>query len=198
LWDAHDQAPFPHAEPWIADETGQISNFRLPDGNEASADDVEQDARIWARAFARDTRSCHTQNHDHDCTDTCVKYATKQGKAAGVPEPGNGGDAAKVKVSSWAVPPCRFNFYGIISFVVKEGPREVVRRVLRRGKALVPRADISMTNERNEHGSFVPERRHPFRSSSSDVHQVVFRCNGDVQFKDRTVPADVISESGAA
>ena len=89
-------------------------------------------------------------------------------------------------------------FYAILSFVVQEGPREIVRRVLRRGKALVCQAYIAMSNDRNELGSFVPERRHPFRSSSSDVHQVVFRCNGDVQIKDRTVPEDVISESGTA
>ena len=45
----------------------------------------------------------------------------------------------------------------------------------------------------------MPERRQPFRSSSSDVHQVVFRCNGDVQFKDRVVPADVVIDGcGAA
>ena len=47
-------------------------------------------------------------------------------------------------------------------------------------------------------GGFVPERRHPFRSSSSDVHQVVFRCNGDVQIKDRAVPTDATAHSSGA
>ena len=75
----------------------------------------------------------------------------------------------------------------------------VVRRVIRRGKALVSKAYIAVCNEHNEHGSFVPERRQPFRSSSSDVRKVVFRCNGDLQFKDRAVPADVVTDgSGAA
>ena len=31
---------------------GEISAFRLPKGSEASAEEVEQDARNWARAFA--------------------------------------------------------------------------------------------------------------------------------------------------
>ena len=53
---------------------------------------------------------------------------------------------------------------------------------------------MAATNDRNEYGSVVPERRHPFRSSTSDVHQVVFRCNGDVQFKDRTVPEEAFDE----
>ena len=67
--------------------------------------------------------------------------------------------------------------------------------MLRRGKAIVSRPYIASTNERNEYGSFVPQREHPFRSSSSDVHQVVFRCNGDVQFKDRCVPAEAVTNS---
>ena len=92
-----------------------------------------------------------------------------------------------------------FFFYCILVFTVVEGAREVARRVLRRGKALVRKAYIAESNEHNEHGSFAPERRQPFRSSSSDAHQVVFRCNGDVQFKDRAVPADeVIDGSDAA
>ena len=158
---------------------------------------MEQDGRRWARAFARDSRSCRIQNHDHDCSDTCVKYAAKQGKSTGVSEH-SGGEAAKTKASSWTVPPCRFFFYVILVFTVLEGARETVRRVLRRGKALVREAYIAASNEHNEHGSFVPERRQPFRSSSSDVHQVVFRCNGDVQFKDRAVPAEAMTDGGGA
>ena len=94
------------------------------------------------------------------------------------------------------MPPCRFLFDCIIIFTVKERARELVRRVLQRGKALIHKAYIAVSNERNKHGSFIHERRHPFRSSSSHVHQVVSRCNGDVQFKDRTVPADVIPDAG--
>ena len=99
-----------------------------------------------------------------------------------------GNEENQGKAASWIVPPCRFQFFVILVFIVIEGTKEVVRRVLRRGKALVEKAYIAWTNERNEHGGFVPERTHPFRSSSSDMHQSIFRSNGDAQFKDRVVP----------
>ena len=110
----------------------------------------------------------------------------------------------ETKVTSWIVPPCRFHFFAILVFTVLEGTREVIRHVLRRGKALVSKAYVASTNERNGCGSFVTERTHPFRSSSSDVHQSVFRCNGDVQLKDRSVPAEAetaassVTESSAS
>ena len=63
---------------------------------------------------------------------------------------------------------------------------------------LVREAYIADRNEHNEHGSFVPERRHPFCGSTSDVRQSIFRCNGDVQFKDRTVPMDAVGHSSGA
>ena len=40
LWDPRSSAPFSHAEPWIEDEKGEISGVRLPNGEEASAEDV--------------------------------------------------------------------------------------------------------------------------------------------------------------
>ena len=104
----------------------------------------------------------------------------------------------KEKAASWIVPPCRFNFFVILVFTIIEGTKEIVRRVLRRGKALVTKAYIAWTNERNEHGAFVPERTHPFRSSSSDVHQSIFRSKGDLQFKDRAVPVQALDGSCGA
>ena len=32
------------------------------------------DAQQWAAVYARDVRACRSQNHDHVCTSTCVKY----------------------------------------------------------------------------------------------------------------------------
>ena len=52
--------------------------------------------------------------------------------------------------------------------MVLGGVREVVRRILRRGEALLAKAYVASTNGRNEHGSFVLRRTHPSRSSSSD------------------------------
>ena len=96
------------------------------------------------------------------------------------------------------MPPCRFNFFVILVFTIIEGTKGIVRRVLRRGKALVTKAYVAWTNEQNEHGAFVPERTHPFRSSSSDVHQSIFRSNGDLQFKDRAVPVQALDGSCGA
>ena len=177
--------------PWIEEENGKIPGFRLPDGREASADDLERDAQVWAQEFARDARSCMIQNHEHSCADTCVKYACKNSQGDEYEKPQH-------KASSWNVSPCRFQFFVILVFLVLEGTKEVVRRVLRRGKALVSKAYIALTNDRNEYGSFIPHRQRHLRSSTSDVHQVIFRCNGDVQFKNRTIPADVFSESSGA
>ena len=127
----------------------------MPDGTEASKTDIEQDAKAWAKAFARDSRSCMVQNHDHDCTDTCVKYAAKQSeKSSGVVQPGA---SEATKASSWIVPPCRFLFFVVLVFTIWEGAREVARRVLRRGKKMVPKAYVAATNDRNEYGSVVPE-----------------------------------------
>ena len=148
----------PHTEPpWIEEEDGQISRIRLPDGREASPEDLRQDAREWSRAFVQDARSGMIQNHTHDCTDTCMRYANKNQKT------GNEDDEGKA--AAWIVPPCRFQFFVILVFTIIEGTKEIIRRVLRRGKALVTKAYIAWTNERNEHGAFVPERTHPFRSS---------------------------------
>ena len=41
LWDPRSREPFSYSEPWIEDEKGEISGFRLPDGRQASAGDVE-------------------------------------------------------------------------------------------------------------------------------------------------------------
>lgn len=60
------------------------------------------------------------------------------------------------------------------------------------------KAYIAWSNERNEHGGFVPERTQPFRSSSSDLHQSIFRCNGDLHFKDRVVPEQAMDDNGGA
>lgn len=37
-----------------------------------------KDASQWALSYCRDFRALHQQNHDHDCTSTCIKYVQKQ------------------------------------------------------------------------------------------------------------------------
>ena len=43
----------------------------------ATEKELAADALEWSKSFARDARSCHAVNHDHDCTETCVKKAKK-------------------------------------------------------------------------------------------------------------------------
>ena len=57
-----------------------------------------------------------------------------------------------------------------------------VRKVLRRGKALVQKPYVSADKEGNDYGRIVPERPTPFRSSSIDVLQAGVRSNADAQY----------------
>ncbi len=88
---------------------------------------------------------------------------------------------------------CRFMFVRVVVLKVLEladAGKETIRRILRKGKELVARSYIANTNERNEYGRCMVRRRHPFRSSSSDVGQAMFQCNFDLQFMDGAVPED--------
>ena len=66
--------PVDSSEPFLVDEAGQVIGFRMPDGTEATEEQIKADAAQYATCFARDARACHVQNHDHDCTSTCFKY----------------------------------------------------------------------------------------------------------------------------
>ena len=55
-------------------DNGEVTALRLPNGAEATPEDVSADAAAWATSFARDQRACFAQNHKHDCTATCVKH----------------------------------------------------------------------------------------------------------------------------
>ena len=71
-------------------------------------------------------------------------------------------------------PPCRFWFLHVVSFVMWDGAKEVVKRIRRRSKRILKEPTICTTNEHNEYGLVEPERPQPFRPPSSDV-----MCNGD-------------------
>ena len=77
-------------------------------------------------------------------------------------------------------------FFQVIVMQTVDG----VRKVLRRGKALVPRPCVSTEQEGNDYGRIVPERPTPFRSSSIDVLQAAVRSNGDAQYQKRAPPED--------
>ena len=44
----------------------------------ASDVDLKADAARWAAHFALDVFNNHVSNHEHDCTETCVKYVKQK------------------------------------------------------------------------------------------------------------------------
>jgi len=166
----------PHLSFKVDDATGEVQGFLLPDGSVAEFKDLLADADTWSRSYANDVRSLHTQNHNHNCTATCVKYATAK---------------QQTSLAADKVPACRFFFFHIVQVEVEENGHKVTKHFMRRGKQLVDNAHIATTNEKNEFGRAVLERTHPFTSSSFDLLQAALRCNADVQFMDRAVPKDM-------
>ena len=63
--------------PFICDAKGEVTGFKTPAGSMATEQEIAADALEWSKSFACDARSCHAVNHDHDCTETCVKKAKK-------------------------------------------------------------------------------------------------------------------------
>ena len=142
-------------------EDGTIASVVKSDGIEASNEDISADAHAWAVNFANDSFNNHCCNHEHDCTETCIKYAKKQLEA-------------KQSLRSHKVPSCRFWFFRIKLLGRK--------RRRRRGKPLVREPYIADTDERNQEFRCQVMREQPFRSTSNDCAQVANRCNVDFQF----------------
>ena len=74
----------------------------------------------------------------------------------------------------------------------------VAKAFRRRGKKLVPRAHIALTNDHGELFRAVVERHTPFRSTSTDVGQVWGRCNCDFQFMPRALDPMILRGDSAA
>ena len=81
-------------------EDGEVSRALLPDGTDPTDADIAADAKQWAAQFAQDVFNDHCTNHNHDCTETCIKYAKKQLEA-------------KQSLRSHMVPSCRFWLFRI-------------------------------------------------------------------------------------
>ena len=169
---------------YSVEDIGEVSGFIMPEGREATSADLRADAEAWAVSFARDQRACHSQNHEHACTGTCIKNQPKP-KTTKPDDPATERPVrAGQTIKGESVPLCRFWFFRVIVFYVEDS----VKKVLRRGKALVPSAFIASTNEKNEYGRATPFRGQPFRSSTCDVLQCAIRCNADYQYMTRAVP----------
>ena len=157
--------------------SGEVTDFRLPNCEIASAEQIKEDCDAWKTSFARDQRASFIQNHDHDCTGTCIKYQRKK-NATELPQ------RAGQKIAGPSVPKCRFRFYLHVALRITGA----IRYVIRRGKELVQNTFIATGNEENEYGKAMVPRESPFRSSSMDVLQSTVRCNADYQYQKRAVP----------
>jgi len=149
------------AELFSLDEDGKVRAIIRPDGKDADEGDLARDADAWAAHFGWDAFNNHCTNHEHSCTETCVKYVKKKLEA-------------KQSLRSNKVPSCRFWY-----FRVKKINNKSVRR---RGKPLVKEPYVEASDDRNQEFRCQLKREQPLRSTSNDVCQVTARCNVDFQF----------------
>ena len=145
-------------QPWFSGFDRSVVGFEKGDGEIATLEDTANDAKAWSVAFARDVRGVFCQNHDHNCVATCSKYSKST--------PDVGGSSNRKKIDPRAY--CRFLFVRVVELKVLDK----VKKLLRRGKELVQKACVYKTNARNEYGRVQVVRKHPFRSTSTDVGQV--------------------------
>jgi hypothetical protein len=143
------------------DSTGKVVAFLKADGEEASEDDLKDDAQLWARHFGTHVRNGMCFNHDHACQETCVKNTKNKMEAL-----------QNLKKRN-SVPTCRFWFFRILSLQKLVDGILKLRRVRRRGKPLVEEPYIETDANRNEQYRCKVKRAHPFRSASSDVAQAL-------------------------
>merc|ERR1739836_352150 len=54
-------------------EEGEIADVLLPGGTPSSEAERAADSKQWAAHFGQDVFNTHCSNHEHDCTETCIK-----------------------------------------------------------------------------------------------------------------------------
>ena len=91
----------PYGKEYAVDPNGEVTGFYMPDKELASAEQIKDDSEAWKTSFARDQRASFIQNHDHDCTGTCVKYQKKKNATEHLQRAGQ-------KITGPGVPKCRF------------------------------------------------------------------------------------------
>ena len=134
---------------YITSQEGSVEGFRKPDGEMATTQDLQEDAKRWSWNFAVDVRFCHTYYHAHECNPTCFKQ-TKHKKPT----------TDTAEATDKAVrPACRFRFWRLIRIGL-----HILRRM---GKALVPEPYIAAdADENNEFGRCKVVRQNCFRGSA--------------------------------
>ena len=143
------------------DPEGKVISFLKADGAEASEEDLQDDATVWARHFGVHVRNGMCYNHEHACQETCVKNTKNKLEAL-----------QNLKKRN-SVPTCRFWFFRILPLMKLVDSVLKPRRVRRRGKPLVDEPYIETDAERNEQYRCKVKRAQPFRSASSDVAQAL-------------------------
>ena len=120
----------------------------MPDGEQATPEQILDDCKAWSTSFARDQRACFIQNHDHDCTATCVKYEKKKKEGAAGPPQRSG-----QKLSGPGVPKCRSRYFRHVALSIGG----FIKYVIRRGRDIVKKSFVATCSEENEYGkSAVP------------------------------------------
>ena len=94
----------PYGKEYAVDPNREVTGFYMPDKELASAEQIKDDTDAWKTSFARDQRANFVQNHDHDCTGTCVKYQKKKNATEPLQRAGQ-------KIAGPGVPKCRFRFF---------------------------------------------------------------------------------------
>lgn len=157
-------------KPWARKPDGS-ADVISENGTFMSRVEMLEDARLFSKAFAADVRKCFGFNQMHRCVESCVKYVkNKLSKSE--------------QVKKNRAPLCRAGFFHIVELVLQGPARPVVKRKRRRGKMLRATACIDDDVNSKTFGRTLLRRDHPFISVSSDVQQVLGRCNTDVQFLD--------------
>ena len=158
---------------FILDGDKRVIGFRNAQGVMATEEELQSEARRYARNWAADTRFCHVFNHSHECKPTCFKNTEYKKPSAD--------EAPKQRGA------CRFRFWRLAL---------IAGRWWRRmGKALVPKPTVAAADDvDNEFGRCKVCRENCFRGSSQDLCQACLRCNVDYQYQIRTFPEQELDE----
>ena len=148
----------------------------MQNGELGSAEQINDDCEVWKASFARDQRASFIQNHDHDCTNTCVKYQ-KMKIATELQLPQRAGQ----KIAWTGIPMCRFRFFR--HFALRSAAS--IKYAIKYGKELLENVFIARHNDEKECGKYMLPRQSRFKSSSMDGHQSTLRCNADDQYHKR-------------
>ena len=97
---------------YAVDPTGEITGFCMPNHELSSARQIKDDCEAWKTSFARDQRASFIQNHDHDCTGTCVKYMKKKKNGTEPPQ------RASQKIAGPGVPKCHCRFFRYVTLQI--------------------------------------------------------------------------------